>query len=142
MDITVTNEMIISAFRHKGLRATPQRISVYRFLLLNPIHPSADEIYNEVIREYPNFSKTTIYNTLSALVDSGLAITVKINENELRYDGNPEFHGHFKCSECGRIFDFRPKLAEYQGLDEFLVRQRDVYFSGVCKNCLSKTKCL
>ena len=132
----ITNEMIITSLRDKGLRATPQRISVYKFLLQNPIHPSAEEIYNAVVKENPTFSKTTIYNSLNALVENGLAITVKINAAELRYDGTPDYHGHFICDVCSKIYDFTPEKTEYNGLDGFKIKQEDVYFRGVCKSCL------
>lgn len=131
----INNEMIIKAFRSKGLRVTPQRLDVYRFLLLNPTHPSADEIYSVLKAENSSFSRTTIYNSLNALVESGLAITVKIGENELRYDGNADYHGHFKCDCCGKIYDFTPKRVEFEGLDGFEVMQEDVYFGGICRNC-------
>lgn len=131
----ITNDYVAAAFREKGLRVTTQRMSVYKFLLQNPIHPSADEIYTALKPENPAFSKTTIYNALNALVESKLAITVKIGENEIRFDGNPDYHGHFICKNCGKIFDFVPQSVEYSGLEGFEITQQDVYFSGECINC-------
>lgn len=46
---------------------TPQRIAVYKYLCENRTHPDADEIYKNVARTNPSFSKTTIYNSLLAL---------------------------------------------------------------------------
>lgn len=122
-------------FQQKGLRATPQRMLVYQFLKEHPIHPSAETIYQEVIKAYPNFSRTTIYNTLNVLVEKGLAISVRLDEKELRYDGNAEYHGHFRCEGCGKIADFSPTHVEYQGLEGCKVLQEDVYFSGYCTKC-------
>lgn len=131
----LTNEVIGELFHKKGLRATPQRMSVYRFLKENPIHPSADTVYREMIKTYPNFSRTTIYNSLNTLVESGLAITVKLDEKELRYDGNASYHGHFRCLSCGAIYDFVPAKVTYSGLEGCEIVQQDVYFTGYCPNC-------
>lgn len=135
MTETLTNACILRTFRENGLRATPQRISVYRFLKENPIHPSADVVYQEMVRSYPNFSRTTIYNTLNVLVEKGLAITVTLDEKELRYDGNVGYHGHFRCNSCGKITDFVPSKVEYTGLEAFKIVQRNVYFTGLCPGC-------
>lgn len=131
----LSNESILSMFREKGLRATPQRMRVYRFLKEHPIHPSADTVYQEMVKEYPNFSRTTIYNSLNALVEKGLAITVKLDEKELRYDGNASYHGHFRCLNCGNILDFVPEKVMFKGLEGCKIVQQDVYFTGYCAAC-------
>ena len=51
-----------------GLRPTPQRVLVYEYLLTHPTHPTADVIYRDVSEKLSTFSRTTVYNTLSALV--------------------------------------------------------------------------
>lgn len=135
MNTSFTNEMILNTFRTKGLRATPQRMSVYRFLKEHPIHPSADTVYKEMLQTHPGLSKTTIYNTLNVLVENGLAITVKLDEKELRYDGNPNFHGHFRCMECGVILDFVASGLSYDGLEHCKITQKDLYFTGFCPLC-------
>lgn len=139
MPDSTTNERLLSIFREKGLRATPQRIGVYRFLKEHPIHPSADTVYREMVKTQPGFSRTTIYNTLNALVENGLAIVVKLDEKELRYDGNPKYHGHFRCSKCGKIIDFSPDYVDFEGLSGCQILQQDVYFTGYCTEC---NKCL
>lgn len=131
----LTNEMIIQKFHEYGLRATPQRISIFKFLKENPIHPSADTVYNEVIKEFPNFSRTTVYNSLNTLVEHGMAITVTLDDKVVRYDGNSDFHGHFKCLTCGKIIDFVSMELSYQGLDNCKIVSKDVYFKGYCPQC-------
>lgn len=135
MDSALTNQMILSVFRKKNLRITPQRMDVYRFLKENPVHPSADMIYHAMVKEHPNLSRTTIYNILNTLVENGLAITVKVDEKEVRYDGNASYHGHFRCLSCGEITDFVPAKVKHQGLEKYNIVQQDVYFSGFCPHC-------
>ena len=98
---------IIDLFKEKGLKATPQRIAVYNFLVENPVHPDVETVYQSMIMDNPSFSKTTVYNCLQALTDCGLLIPVKIDNEKIRYDADTSFHGHFKCDCCGRIYDFK-----------------------------------
>jgi Fur family transcriptional regulator, peroxide stress response regulator len=62
-----------------------------------------------------------------------------IEENETRYDIITEIHGHFKCEECGSIFNFSIEfdLVDTKELAGFKVFDRNVYFKGVCPKCLS-----
>lgn len=122
-------------FKEKGLKATPQRIAVYKFLAENPIHPDVDTVYNQVVKENPSFSKTTVYNSLQALAQCGLLIPVKIDSDKIRYDADTSFHGHFKCEKCGKIYDFKCSDEKAYGIEGFDVRQKDVYYSGVCNSC-------
>ena len=100
---------VADILQERGVRATQQRMAVYDYLLLHPIHPTADMIFTALTPRYPSFSRTTIYNTLHTLVDAGLIREVNIDPQEQRFDGNPSDHGHFRCRHCGEIFDFDPE---------------------------------
>jgi len=126
---------IIKIFKAKGLKATPQRIAVYKFLAENPIHPDVETVYREMIKENPCFSKTTVYNCLQALTDCELLIPVKIDNDKIRYDADTSFHGHFICEKCKEIFDFACKAETDSVIDDFVINQRDVYYSGICSRC-------
>lgn len=127
---------IIDLFKEKGLKATPQRIAVYNFLVENPVHPDVETVYQSMIMDNPSFSKTTVYNCLQALTDCGLLIPVKIDNEKIRYDADTSFHGHFKCDCCGRIYDFKCFDEKVSGIDNFKIMQRDVYYSGLCSCCI------
>ena len=123
---------------HKhGLKATPQRIWVYDYLINHRTHPDCDEIYEGLIQNDLRITWTTVYNTLQALVKSGLAIEVKMDGNKMRYDGLTGLHGHFKCSCCGGIYDFDIKKLSVGGLEGFNTQLKDVYFSGMCNKCIN-----
>lgn len=129
---------ITRLFREKGLKATPQRIAVYKFLAENHIHPDVETVYKNVVEDNPSFSKTTVYNCLKDLSDCGLLIPVKIDADKIRYDLNTYFHGHFKCDCCGKIFDFSCHESGIKGVEDFEIRQKDVYYSGLCSSCKNK----
>ncbi len=120
-----------------GVRPTPQRLAVYDYLLTHRTHPSADAIYEELSPIYPSFSRTTIYNSLKALMQAGLIRVVTIDPMEQHFDGDAVDHGHCRCQQCGRLFDvpLPPDLLETLIPDGFAVTQQDVFFVGKCKNC-------
>lgn len=120
------------------MKATPQRTAVYKFLFENRIHPDVETVYNKMVLENPSFSRTTVYNCLKDLSACGLLIPVRIDDEKIRYDANTDFHGHFKCENCGRIFDFSCAEQSAVGLDGFEIRQKDVYYSGLCADCKNK----
>jgi Fe2+ or Zn2+ uptake regulation protein len=87
--------------------------------------------------DIPSLSKVTIYNTLHTLVEAGLVRVVEIDETEKRYDITLTNHGHFQCDACATIYNFQVNIdqASVQGLDRFEVKQKNVYFKGLCPNC-------
>ncbi|MCM1115088.1 MAG: transcriptional repressor [Clostridium sp.] len=131
----MTTKEITELFRQKGLKATPQRIAVYKFLIENRIHPDVDTVYKQVVADNPGFSKTTVYNCLKDLSGCGLLIPVMIDNDKIRYDADVTFHGHFKCDNCGRIFDFKCPESSVPDIDGFEIRSKAVYYSGLCNCC-------
>lgn len=136
----MTTTEISAKLKEHGVRPTPQRIEVYRFLAEHPIHATADVIYDALLPENPSFSKTTIYNTIKALTDCGLLHPVVIDGVCIRYDANTEDHGHFKCTSCSRVFDFSAdfEVGTTSGLDGFRVNAKDLYYYGQCPECREK----
>lgn len=128
-------EKIIFLFKERSFRATEQRIAVYNYVFEHKTHPDANEIYDNVIKNHPNFSKTTVYNALKSLCESGFIIPVNIDGAKTHYDANTGFHGHFRCCKCGEIFDFKVSVPVEAGLNEFTIYQKDIYYSGICPSC-------
>ena len=124
-----------SLIKSKGISPSIQRIRILEYLIKNRVHPSADKIYCELVKEIPSLSKTTVYNTLNLFREVGLVAAV-IGDDEVNFDANTEMHGHFKCMECGEIFDIDVEsliLKDPEGCD---IREKHVYLKGVCKKCL------
>jgi len=127
--------------RNAGIKPSIQRLKIFDYLANTVEHPTVDSIFNELSSEIPTLSKTTVYNTLKLFQDNGLVMVVNIEDHETRYDADTSFHGHFKCTECGRVYDFplpadQPKIKE---LADHTVKESHYYLKGVCANCkLSK----
>jgi len=122
----------------RGIHLSHQRLKVFEYLYNNQCHPTADEIFTNLQMEISTLSKTTVYNTLRILSKAGLLRTITIEDNEIRYDIVVENHGHFKCENCGSIFNFSfdVNLLQSDDLKNFRIDNKSVYFKGICPRCL------
>ncbi|GBF31940.1 peroxide stress regulator [Desulfocucumis palustris] len=134
--------LIANELRRQNIRLSHLRKKVLEYLCQNPNHPTVDEIYVKIHKEVPNLSRTTIYNTLHILIKAGLLRLINIEDNETRYDIATQNHGHFKCEECGAIFDFNIDIDSFpiKELTGFKITDKNVYFKGVCPGCLLNIK--
>lgn len=125
--------------KKRNIQPSIQRLKVMEYLVQNRTHPTVDQIYIDLHRELPTLSKATVYNTLRVLVKANLVRVVTIEDNETRYDIQVDDHGHLKCDQCGRIYNFQITMnaLESDDLDQFQIRERNVYFRGICPRCLS-----
>ncbi len=89
----------------KNCRNTIQKQLVIEAVNAMQNHPSADEIYEQVIKNAPNISKATVYRNLSHLSESGEVLKIAVPNASDRFDFNTMPHYHMLCNECGRIFD-------------------------------------
>lgn len=131
-------EELLNELKEKNIRLSHQRLKVLEYLTNNINHPTADQIYTGLHDEVPTLSKTTVYNTLNTLTEAGLVKVITIEDNEARYDINTHNHGHFKCEKCKRIYDFNIEIdkLETHELDGFQLNDKNVYFKGLCQQCL------
>ena len=93
-----------------GLRMTRQRQEVYRTLMQDPSHPTANDVFMRVKDRLPNISLATVYNCLEALVQHGIIRQVNFERESSRYCSNLQEHGHFHDQTTGVIHDvaFKP----------------------------------
>lgn len=124
--------------KRNNIKPSYQRVMIYSFLASNPLHPTAQQVYESLKGSIPTLSKTTVYNTLRALYKANLIREITIEENEIRYEFNIHDHGHFKCEKCGKIFDFEINNNYFNKdeLTDFIVYDKNVFFKGCCNNCI------
>ena len=122
-----------------GIRPSVQRIAIMRYLIKNPTHPTADEVFESLRRQIPTLSKTTVYNTLKLFVESRAAVFVGIDEKNARFDGTVNPHAHFRCKICGCITDL-PMSTQHVLPNGFSCEIEETYFylKGICENCKKK----
>ena len=131
----MNEEQIIKIFRDKNYRATPQRVAIFNYLYEHPTHPDVQNLYENISKLYPTFSKTTVYNALESLEANGFIKAVTIDNKMIHYDANTSFHGHFKCKKCNKIFDFKIDSLKSSLGEGFEILNKDVYYTGLCPEC-------
>ncbi len=123
--------------RHHGIKPSYTRLLIYQYLKDQKTHPTADEIYQTIIKDVPTLSKTTVYNTLNLFIQKQLATMIVMDENETRYDLITKPHAHFKCMSCAQIFDV---AVETPDLDKavfkgYIVNDAQLLYRGICPKC-------
>ncbi|MFT3983616.1 MAG: Fur family transcriptional regulator [Lachnospiraceae bacterium] len=132
-------ETLEQELKKKNINLSYQRLKVLEYLTQNQCHPTVEQIFTDLQSEIPTLSKTTVYNTLRILAEAGLVKVITIEDHETRYDIITESHGHFKCESCGTIFNFRIdiELLKSDDLNNFKIKDKNIYFKGICPECLS-----
>ncbi len=123
-----------------NFRETKQRAVILQILRNTNTHPTADSIYEQARKEIPNISKGTVYRNLTILVEKGEVAELNINGTITRYEIKQDPHYHFRCDECGKVFDLdipimdnlNRKIADETGL---MVGCHQLEFRGFCKEC-------
>lgn len=128
----------IEKLRSHDVKPTIVRMKVYDYLVTNRNHPTADTVYKSLLTEIPTLSKTSIYNTMDLFLEKHLVQAVTIEENETRFDADISDHGHFKCKNCSKVFDFNIDLTNLNHSlpENFTIDERHVYYKGLCRECL------
>ena len=134
-------EDLVTALRTNGHRLTPQRLAVLRILGKSTDHPSVEQIYRKVRRQYPMISRATVYKTVETLKAMGQVLELEFSGASNRYDARGiEPHPHLICRGCGNIRDLElpaltreaKKVAQRTGY-ELLGHRLDFY--GLCPDC-------
>ncbi len=124
-------------FMEKGISPSFTRTKIYQYLDEAKSHPTADEIYKALIDELPTLSKTTVYNVLKLFCEHSLVKSVNVDTNEMRYELNYDVHSHFRCVQCGTIYDI-PHIQptyDHRDLIGFQITSEEVNLSGICPKC-------
>lgn len=126
--------------RPRRRNRTRQRTRLIEVLRESDAHPTAAQLYEALLPEFPQLSLGTVYRNLEVLKAEGKLDEVPTRGPALRYDGNLEPHHHFVCEGCGTIQDIalREPRALRAGLRrKYRLRARGlrVTFYGLCEEC-------
>ncbi len=129
-----------------GRRRTPERFAILDCALSLPGHFNSEQILNALEKDGKHVALATVYNTLELLVDCGVVIRHRFNDNcttfEVAQTGTS--HHHLICTRCGRVKESRDQsLLNYMELKRY-PSFTPQYFSltvyGVCSSCMRKMK--
>lgn len=134
-------DTVVRKFRETGLKITPQRLSIFKLLQDNYTHPSAEDIYREILKTHPSISFTTVYKTLQTLRDLGEIKELCINPERAHFDAATNEHAHTFCRSCKTIGDLDNVLGNPgemklpDGPDGFEVHSIQIHAIGLCEGC-------
>jgi Fur family peroxide stress response transcriptional regulator len=130
----------IEALRSKGYKATPQRIAICRIALNSRVHPSAQQVYNEVKKIHPTVSLATVYKTLEVLRDLDLVQEINFPKGQARFDSYMNPHINLICSKCGNIADLddvtvKEITRKVAAATKFKPTGQRMDIYGICQKC-------
>lgn len=126
-----------------NLKYSKQREAIKSFLASRKDHPTADVVYINMRKEFPNISLGTVYRNLSLLVEIGEAIKVPCSDGSEHFDGCTLPHYHFQCSKCGAVLDLDiPNESALSKLNKVanesfdgIIEGHEIFFYGKCQKC-------
>ena len=107
------------------LKYSRQRESIKDNLMHRTDHPTADMVYSDIRKVYPNISLGTVYRNLALLSDLGEIQKLTTSDGAVRFDGNTAPHNHFTCRKCGSVLDL-----EYFHWFFFIIKIGLIVFGG------------
>lgn len=123
-------------------RNTIQKQLILDSIKNTKIHPTANDLYEMVIRKDNTIGKSTVYRNLNQMVNTGEVKVITNHNNSKRYDGNLCNHDHFICNICGKIIDLdKDNIANNSCIENkynFKVINKNIIYEGICEDCLKK----
>jgi len=130
-------ELVIEKIKEKGGRVTIQRLAIIK-VLLSLDHPTAEEIYQFMKKEFPTLSFTTVYNTLHSLQEMGILREYRFGEAS-RFELAECNHHHFLCLSCGKMEDIEETditVSPHPSIsDRFQIITIEMTIKGLCRDC-------
>jgi Fur family transcriptional regulator, peroxide stress response regulator len=137
-------EIIIQKLRDNGQKITPQRLAIVKILAKSVDHPSVENIYVQIKKDFPTMSLATVYRNIVLIKSLGQVLELGFPDGSNRYDGKKPYpHPHVICIKCKKIVD--PDL---DSLDEmrkevaletnFKILNHRLDFFGICSKCMAE----
>lgn len=126
-----------------ALKYSRQREAIKEFLSTRKDHPTADTVYTEVRKEFPNISLGTVYRNLTLLADMGEIAKINVGDGIDHFDPDTSVHYHFQCKSCGCVQDLElEEIEKIEKINELAARYFEgeitgsvTYFYGLCGKC-------
>ena len=138
-----TKEEIFKNYvRQKGLKFTPERQLVLKYVFEIHNHFEAEDLLIKIRENGDRVSKGTIYRTLPLLVDCNLIRTVEFVEHHLHYEHTygHKHHEHLVCLKCGKVIEFYNDVIETElkrvcKENKFILNGHKIESTGYCEKC-------
>jgi Fur family peroxide stress response transcriptional regulator len=131
---------LIAALKERDIRLTPQRVELVRLIAASEGHPSANQLFTKIKRQFPTMSHATVYKTLALLKEMNQVYEIDLHTDS-HYDGNrPQPHPHLICMKCNQIIDGEVSLDQesLRSLEQasgYRIVRSQISLYGLCPNC-------
>lgn len=121
------------------LRQTAPRLAILEVLLKAKAPLTREQIAEQIGADAPN--KTTIYRTLTHLVDKNLVHQAYLEDRTGHYElahncGKHQCHPHFTCSQCEQTVCMTEVFAPIVELPKgFTLQRQQIRLEGICDKC-------
>ena len=125
------------------LKVTPQRLKIVSMIERHG-HINIEDLYREMLKEFPSVSLATIYKNINQMIESGLVQEVKLPAAKSVFEIVKEPHLHMVCDRCHKVEDVivgtdivireAEKASGYRILDSFITLR------GICPACQSEER--
>jgi Fur family transcriptional regulator, peroxide stress response regulator len=133
-----TAEELVALLRSRGKKVTSQRVLIYRMLLGDRSHPTAEQLHSRLKEQLPGLSLTTVYTALNDLVQAGEVRRFEAGDGSVHFDPEMRPHAELVCVRCGRIDDApmdRSTTRMPRRLQGYQILRRTELLHGVCPGC-------
>lgn len=125
-----------------SLRRTQPRLAILQAMLNSDTPMTQDRIAEAIGDSAPN--KTTIYRTLTHLIETGLVHEAFLENRSRHYElahhcGKQCCHPHFTCRQCDQTQCLTDVRAEMVRLPKgFVLQRQQIHIDGICPKCFKK----
>lgn len=126
--------------KHK-IKWTPQRLAILKYLEGNKEHPSAEDIYEALFKDFPTMSVATVYNVIEFLKNTGRVKEIYIDPEKRRFDSDTSVHHHAMCVKCKKVFDILSdfKISDLNNcIPNFQILDAQLKIHVLCPQCKDK----
>ena len=113
---------------------------VLQVLSGSPVHLTAEEI----LKSINDVGRATVYRALDRLTEEGIIHRLSLEHGASVYEYVRKPHMHFRCSQCGKLYDIPGDAGEAIAVammqSGHRIERTDVISYGICFNCLNQTQ--
>lgn len=124
----------------KATRYSRKREAIKQYVQSSREHPTAETVYQSMLKQFPNISLGTVYRNLNFLAEHGEILRLNVGDGTEHYDGYLAPHHHFHCRSCHCVMDLEMDSIDHidriadAGFDG-TIEGHVIYFQGLCPDC-------
>jgi Fur family ferric uptake transcriptional regulator len=129
------------ASRNEQKRFTKPQRDLIQYIFSQHEHFDADQLFAEVQRTGLRMSRSTVYRTLTKLVDAGLLRRIEVGSRTVyEHDYGYPQHEHMVCERCGKMIEFQSEAIQSALRDvcaehHFQTNGHTLVVRGTCRDC-------